>query len=184
MDKRKELFKKRLVAERFMKFAWSISGPVFKSYYGLLGPEVLASSSIWSMVIMLAQKKVRKNYSTLTLMKITLTLDIIYMVCMASLAYLGNLKNLMLFEVTYDGIYILFIHATSAKLYNEVTNRYTAKARESLNSNMVQTDLYVNLAGLAAGGLLSVVIGIMGIIAIKLAIMCIGVYYTIKAIRD
>ena len=183
MDKRKELFRKRLMAERFMRFAWSISGPVFKSYYGLLGPQILAISSIWAMVIMLAQRKVRKKFSTLTLMKITLMLDIIYMVCMTSLAYLGDLKNLMLFEVAYDGIYILFIHATSSKLYNEVTDRYTAKARESINSNMMQTDLYVNLAGLAAGGLLSFVIGIMGIIAIKIAIMCVGVYYTIKAIR-
>lgn len=171
----KEIYKARLMTMFIMIFAWSMSGPILKTYFGLLNPTVLALMSIWVMVIKFTQSALRK-LSALKLLKISVVMDIIYVLATALIMLSStDVKILLLFDLLYDGPYMVIINASSSNLENEFFEGYTAKRRTLIESAIDNVQLKYNIAGLIIGGMIGYIINdVYLIIMLRNAIILYG----------
>ena len=154
----KELFRARMQTMFIMVFAWSMSGPILKTYYGLLNPTILALMSIWVVIIKFAQKPLRKHRA-LKLLKMSVVMDVIYVLATTAIMLSGaGVKTLLLFDLLYDGPYMVVIYAAESNLENEFFERYTADRRTMVESAVDNTRLKYNIAGLIIGGAIGFIV--------------------------
>lgn len=180
----KELFKARMQTMFIMVFAWSMSGPVLKTYYGLLNPTILALISIWVVIIKFAQKPLRKH-SALKLLKMSVVMDIIYVLATTLIVLSGaGITALLVFDLLYDGPYMVIVYAGSSNLKNEFFEGYTSKRRTRVESAVDNTRLKYNIAGLIIGGVIGFIVNdAYLIIALRNAMILYGTVKLLTVLR-
>jgi len=178
------LFKKRFYVELIMIFAWTISGPVEKSYYGLLGVQFFSLVGIWALIIGLSQSWLRQKFSVVELLKINMLFDIVYLIGMLYLVYLHDVKHILMFDMIIDGPYLTVVFASLAKLENYTFEKWKAETRDRITAKLSNKRKIVVILALVVGGLLSYAIDVFEILYLKLFIMSIGIWITYKAVKE
>ena len=182
--KSRELFRKRIAISVIMIFAWSMSGPVIKEYYKLFSAEFFSLVGIWVLFIGLGQAYLRKKYSGQDLLKMTVILDIIYVLGITVSGSIGGIHHMLFFELVYDGPYDVVLFAAFGNLEKETFSGWKSKPNIRITAGIDNKKRVATIMGLTVGGLLSQVFDIYQIMAIKLIFISIGVVLTIKALRD
>jgi len=177
------LFKKRFYVELIMIFAWTISGPVEKSYYSLLGVQFFSLVGIWALIIGLSQSWLRQKFSVVELLKLNMLFDILYLIGMLCLVYLHNIKHILMFDMIIDGPYLTVVFACLAKLENYTFEKWKAETRDRITAKLSNKRKIIVILALVLGGLLNYILNIFEILYLKLLIMSTGIWLTYKAIK-
>jgi len=149
----KYTFKFRFYAGLVMMFAWTVSSPIFKTYYGLLDAALFGVIGMWVAIVGLSQKWLRENFTVIELLKMLIIFDILFVIATTILVNI-NIKWLLIFELLADGPYFALLKAQSAKMENLYLGRFKPTQIEKIRNSLTQTQLWANLFGLASGALL------------------------------
>lgn len=179
----KEIFKSRLIATYLMALAWTISGPIMKIYYGELPAWFFSVVGIWVLVIKLAQGPLRKKFSVVQLLKMVVVADIFYMVTMAILLSLHDIKNIIIFEEIIMGPYVALLIAADGKLDSYYVGKFKPYQQDLIRSKITNNRQWMSILGFTISAILTLVTDVYGILLIQLLIMVPGVYLEIKAIK-
>ena len=179
----KVLYKNRLVAEYVMAFAWALTGPALKTFYGMFPEWFFSLAAIWILVVGLLQKPLRKRFSVVELLKIVIVADVVYMVVTVTLIALQNVKGLVIFDELAMGPYMALLMAAAGKLDSYYLGKFKSYQQEIIRSTVGNNKIKIRIAAFALSGLLIMFLNIYGLLLIQIAVMSIGVYYEVKALR-
>jgi len=146
-------FKLRFYAGLVMIFAWTISGPIFKTYYNLLDAVIFGMIGVWVAIVGLSQKWLRMQFTVIQLLKMLIAFDIFFAIATTVLVEI-DVRWLLLFELLADGPYFALLRAQSAKMESLYLGRFSPMRIEKLKNSLTQTQTWVNLFGLATGAVL------------------------------
>jgi len=180
----KRTFKLRFYAGLIMVFAWTISGPIFKTYYNLLDTVIFGVIGIWVAVVGLSQKWLRTQFMVVQLLKMLIVFDIFFVIVTSILAEI-DVRWLLLFELLADGPYFALLRAQSAKMESLYLSRFSPMRIEKIKNSLTQTQTWVNLFGLATGAVLGwftqdIVFAVMA----RNVLMVVGIMIEVLAIKN
>ena len=179
----KELFKFRLFAVYVIIIAWSMTGPVLKTFFNLLPSQFFGIVGIVAMIISLGQKPLRKYLNIKQLLWLLITFDTVYLIGTVWFNYNQNVKELLIFHMCLDGFYGAVVTATSGKTESLYLGRFKPEAQDRLRSTIVNVKMYYSILGLALGALLPYFLSVFGIIWVNIVLTVIGVILEIKAAK-
>jgi len=179
----KHLFKFRLLASYIMVLAWTMSGPILKTYFNLLPSTFFGIVGIWALVISLTQKPLRSKYSVEQLLMMTIIVDVLFIGGAAVINYFKDIKMLLIYDMVLDGPYMAVLIATDGKLQSYYLGRFKLSNQDSLRSSIMNKRTYVKLIGLVLGSLLPFVMDVYGVVWCKIILMTIAVGFEVKALR-
>jgi len=179
----KETFKLRILAGFVMSFAWTISSPIFKTYYGLLDAVIFGVVGVWVALIGLSQGWLRKKFTVKQMLMMLVAFDIFFVIATSILVNV-NIKWLLLFELLADGPYFALLNAQSAKMKSLYLGKFKPETIEKISNKLTQEMIWVNLFGLASGAVLGwltqdIVVAVMT----RNILIIVGIIFELKAIK-
>jgi len=179
----KETFKFRVLAGFVMSFAWTVSNPIFKTYYGLLDAAIFGVVGVWVALVGLSQGWLRKKFTVKQMLTMLVVFDIFFVVATSLLVNM-NIKWLLLFELLADGPYFALLNAHSAKLKSLYLGKFKPETIEKISNKLTQKSIWVNLFGLASGAVLGwLTQDIMVAVLMRNILIIIGIIFELKAIK-
>ena len=179
----KHLFKFRMMAVYIMVLAWSLSGPILKTYFNLLPSAFFGIIGIWVMMVGLTQKWLRKNFSVEQLLLFVIITDIVFIVGTGILNYQKDIKDMLIFHMIIDGPYHALMIASAGKLESYYLSKFSSKVQDGIRATIMNNKTYAAIIGLIIGSLLPFVMNVYGIVWVDLVMMIIGVWLEMKALR-
>ena len=179
----KHLFKFRLLASYIMVVAWTMSGPILKTYFNLLPSTFFGVVGIWALVISLLQKPLRSRFSVEQLLVLTIIVDILFIGGVAIINYFRDVKMLLIYDMVLDGPYMAVLIATDGKLQSYYLGRFKPYYQDSLRSSIMNKVTYAKLIGLVIGSILPFIMDVYGVVWCKIILMVVAVGFELKALR-
>jgi len=179
----KHLFLNRLMASYVMIVAWGMDGPIIKTYYNLLPAQFFGIVGIWALIVGLSQKWLRKNFSIQTLLKMTITTDVLFIVIISYFNAAHNIKGMLIFESIINGPYMAILYSTSEKLNTYYLSGLKHAMQDSIKATIYNRKLISSMFGLAVGTILSIFLSIFAIIWIKVILIIIGIKLELEALK-
>ena len=179
----KVLYKNRLMAEYVMSFAWALSGPALKTFYGLFPGWFFSMVAVWVLAVGLSQKPLRKRFSVVKLLKMVIVGDLIYISVMLILILAHNIKGIIVFSEIAMGPYLALLMAAAGKLDSYYLGKFKSYQQEIIRSTVGNNRIKIRIAAFALSGLLMMFMNIFGLLLLQIATMLIGIYYEVKALR-
>ena len=179
----KYFFKFRMMAVYIMVMAWSLSGPILKTYFNLLPSAFFGIVGIWVMIVGLTQKWLRNKFTVEQLLLFVIIVDIIFIVGTGILNYQKNIKDMLIFHMVIDGPYHALIIASTGKLESYYLSKFTSKVQDGIRATIANNKTYGAIIGLVVGSLLPFVTDVFGVVWVDLVLMIIGVWLEMKALR-
>ncbi len=179
----KVLYKNRLMAEYVMGFAWALSGPALKTFYGLFPEWFFSMTAVWILVVGLLQKPLRKKFSVVELIKMVIVGDLIYIAVTLALVLLQNIKGMVIFDEIAMGPYMALLVAAAGKLDSYYLGKFKSYQQEIIRSTVGNNRIKIRIAAFALSGILMMFISIYELLLLQITAMAVGVYYEVKALR-
>jgi len=179
----KHLFKFRLLASYIMVVAWTMSGPILKTYFNLLPSTFFGVVGIWALIVSLSQKPLRSKYSVEQLLMLTIIVDVLFIGGAAVINYFKDIKMLLIYDMVLDGPYMAVLIATDGKLQSYYLGRFKPSQQDSLRSSIMNKITYVKLIGLIIGSILPFTMDVYGVVWCKIILMTVAVGFELKALR-
>jgi len=179
----KHLFRFRLLASYIMVVAWTMSGPVLKTYFNLLPSTFFGVVGIWALIVSLLQKPLRSKFNVEQLLVLTIVIDVLFISGAAVINYFKDIKLLLVYDMVLDGPYMAVLIATDGKLQSYYLGRFKPYYQDSLRSSIMNKVTYAKLIGLVIGSLLPFIMDVYGVVWCKIVLMTIAVGFELKALR-
>jgi len=181
MDKR--LFKFRLLASYIMVLAWTMSGPVLKTYFNLLPSTFFGVVGIWALTISLLQRPLRSKFSVEQLLLMTIIVDVLFITGASIINYFKDIKLLLIYDMVLDGPYMAVLIATDGKLQSYYLGKFKPYYQDKIRASVMNKVTYAKLVGLAIGSLIPFITDVYGVVWCKTGLMAIAVWFELKALR-
>ena len=179
----KKMFKTRLLAIYVMIVAWTISSPVLKTFYSLLPTWFFSIVGIWVLVAGLLQRPLRNKLSIPVLMKLVITLDIIYMIATIYFVLTHSVKGMLVFDEIIMGPYMASLLALDGKLESYYLGRFKPLFQDLIRSKITNNKQYSKIVGFILAAIASMWLNVYEILTLQVLIMFIGVILEIKSLR-
>ena len=179
----KHLFKFRLLTSYIMIVAWTISGPILKTYFNLLPSMFFGVVGIWVMLVTLMQKWLRRKFTVEQLLIMMMIADITFVVGASILASFKDIKMLLVYDMILDGPYTAVLLAVDGKLESYYLSKFKPEVQDKIRGSVVNKRTYAKLIGLTIGSLLPFVMDVYGVVWCRIILMTIAIGFELKALR-
>jgi len=179
----KHLFKFRLTTSYVMIVAWTISGPILKTYFDLLSSSFFGIVGVWTLLVTLLQKKLRKRFTVEQLLIMMMIVDITFVTGASIIASFKDIKMLLIYDMILDGPYTAVLLAVDGKMESYYLSKFKPEIQDKLRGSVVNKRTYVKLIGLTIGSLLPFIMDVYGVVWCRIILMTIAVGFELKALR-